>query len=536
MSVLRSAPPVADMAYTCDTVDSRRGLYRWDPRVKLGMLAVAVALNVGLARLGLSLFLFGAGMALALWSRVPARQFLFFFLAPLWATLMVWIGFSVGFGVTPVWSWGPLTVYHEGLIMGIAAAARVACDVAWLATVFLTTPFGAVLSALKWFRIPAILIDLLAMAYRYAFLLLSEFHTLRDSGRARGGFCGYTRACRTTALILSQMILRAYDRARNIQLSMKARGDDASRQAPGIESPKGQSCPNRCDISPEYVDRAAAVLECDNISYAYGPHRSLSQVTFTVKQGEAVAICGPNGAGKTTLLRLFAGLLEPRKGSISICGRALDRKLRNEVFRHLGYMAQEPNDQLFCPYVVEDVAYGPTNLGLSPAKIQERVTNAMELMEVSYLAKRPIHTLSHGEMKRVGLAGIIAMQPPVILLDEPTAGLDPASARHLVKLIKHLNCYHGYTIAMVTHDIDIAAQVAQRIIIMKNGVIRADGAVKEILTDQSLLKASRLEPPTLTQLFQRLQTNRGSSRDIPVTIDEAVALLQHLQTSRPIKK
>lgn len=415
--------------------------------------------------------------------------------------------------------------------MGLAAAARVACDMAWLAAVFLTTPFGAVLAALKWFRMPLILTDMLAMAYRYAFLLLSEFNKMRDAGRMRGGFRNYVSTCRSTAMILAQIILRAYDRAKNIQFAMSARGENASRQIAAINTADGRSCPNRCDITPAYVDKAAAVLACDSISYAYGPQRSLSKVSFSVRKGEAVVICGPNGAGKTTLLRLVAGLLVPGKGRVSICGRVLDGNVRKEVFRQVGIMAQEPNNQLFCPYVCEDVAYGPANLGLSPTEIEERVTNAMALMEVSYLAKRPIHTLSHGEMKRVGLAGIIAMQPPLILLDEPTAGLDPASARHLVRLIRHLNQYHGYTIVMVTHDIDIAAQVANRIIILNNGVIRADGPVKDILTDQPLLMASRLEPPILTQLFQRLDNDGGTRKDIPVTIEEAVALLQKQQSN-----
>lgn len=527
MNAHSTAPLAADMPYRCHHVAaSHHGMYRWDPRLKLGLLAAAVALNIGLARLELSLSLCGVGMAMAFWSRIPARSFLLFFLAPLWATLMVLIGFSVGFGVTPVWSWGPLTIYHEGLLMGLAAAARVACDMTWLAAVFLTTPFGAVLTALKWFRMPTILTDMLAMAYRYAFLLLSEFNKLRDAGRMRGGFRNNVSACRSTAMILAQIILKAYDRAKNIQFAMSARGENASRHASSINITDGRSCPNRCDITPAYEDKAAAVLACDNISYAYGPLRSLSKVSFSVQKGEAVVICGPNGAGKTTLLRLVAGLLVPDKGCVSICGRVLDGNVRKEVFRQVGIMDQDPNNQLFCPYVHEDVAYGPTNLGLSSTEIEERVTNAMELMEVSYLAKRPIHTLSHGEMKRVGLAGIIAMQPPLILLDEPTAGLDPASAQHLVTLIKHLNRFHGYTVVMVTHDIDIAAQVASRIIILNNGVIRADGAVKDILTDQPLLKASRLEPPLLTQLFQRLDNKAGAQKDIPVTIEEAVALLQ----------
>ena len=208
-----------------------------------------------------------------------------------------------------------------------------------------------------------------------------------------------------------------------------------------------------------------------------------------------------------------------------MCGRRLDRNNRREVFRQVGLLAQDPNDQLFCPQVREDVAYGPTNLGLSQTEINRRVTTAMELMEVSHLAKRLIHTLSYGEMKRVGLAGLIAMQPPLLLLDEPFANLDPASTSQLVKLINHLNRHHGYTILMVTHDLNTAARIARRIIVLKNGVIRADRPARDILTDQELLVASRLEPPILTQLFKQVYSDRSDGKPIPVTIEEALAWL-----------
>ena len=521
------------VAYTSGLSRPPRGLQQSDARLKLGLLAVAVALNVGVASLELSLCLLGTGICLAFWSRIPLRLFRFFFLAPLWATGMVMVGFAVGFGVTPIWTWGPITVYQEGMQQGLSAAARVGCDMAWLAAVFLTTPFDEVLKALKWYRVPAILIESLALAYRYAFLLLDQFRKLSDASRLRGGFGSYVRVCRSTGMILSQVILRAYDRATNIQLAMTARGEAATRESSPTISRNDPDCPNRCDITPDYGHDRATVLACAEIAYAYGPNRSLSKVSLTVKKGEAVVLCGPNGAGKTTLLRLIAGLLEPDRGSISVCGQLLDRRSRKGIFRQVGIMAQDPNDQLFCPYVREDVAYGPTNLGLPQEEIEQRVTTAMELMEVSHLARRPIHTLSHGEMKRVGLAGIIAMQPPLILLDEPTASLDPASARHLVELINHLNRHHGYTILMVTHDIDIAAQIAQRIIILKNGVIRADDEAKKILIDHELLVASRLEPPILTQLFQQLNPDGESEQSIPTTIEEAVALLKIGQTGGP---
>lgn len=255
----------------------------------------------------------------------------------------------------------------------------------------------------------------------------------------------------------------------------------------------------------------------------------MKDISLTLSKGEVVVLCGPNGAGKTTLLKLLAGILPPDSGTIELFGRTLDRKARKEAFRQVAFMFQDPNDQLFCTHVREDIAYGPKNLGLETAEIDRLVDTAMELMEVSHLAHRPIHRLSHGEMKRVGLAGLIAMRPPLILLDEPTASLDPASANHLVDLIRHLNSHHGYTLVMVTHDVNVAAAIAKRVVILNQGEIVADGPPREILTDRELLETARLEPPILTRLFQELCENTDDKSRIPVTIDEAIEILKFSQ-------
>jgi cobalt/nickel transport system ATP-binding protein len=173
--------------------------------------------------------------------------------------------------------------------------------------------------------------------------------------------------------------------------------------------------------------------------------------------------------------------------------------------------------------VREDVSYGPTNLNLPPETVRQLADTAMELMEVSDLADRPIHRLSYGQMKRVGLAGLIAMKPPLLLLDEPSANLDPASTHQLIHHLSHLNKHHGYTFVIVTHDMNLAARIAQRIIILDNGKIVADGSARKILTDENLLKKSRLEPPILTRMFKRLLNNPVDSKKIPLTIDEALS-------------
>jgi cobalt ECF transporter T component CbiQ len=509
------------------------GLHRWDPRLKLGLLAVAIGLNIVVAQLWLSSILFFMSLLLAAWSRVSLRHFAFFFIAPAWATLVVFLGFSMGFGTTPVWSFGVVHIYREGMHLGLSAAARVACDMAWLASVFLTTPFTRVLEALKWFHVPAILIEVMATSYRYAFLLYDEFFKMRDVARIKGGLQTYAMTCRSTALILAQVILRAYDRTIRIQEAMTARGENAIPDGDSMEKLEpSASCPNQCDVTPIYSESSTTVLSCDHVSHSYKGDRSLKNITLTLSKGEVMVLCGPNGSGKTTLLKLFAGILPPDNGKITLFGKALNRKTRKEAFRHVAFLFQDPNDQLFCTHVREDIAYGPKNLGVEPAEIERLVETAMNLMEVSHLAHRPIHRLSHGEMKRVGLAGLIAMRPPLILLDEPTAGLDPASANHLVDLIRHLNSHHGYTLVMVTHDVDVAAAIAKRVVILDQGEIIADGPPRDILTDRDLLETARLEPPILTRLFQEFLENGSDRRQIPVTIDEAIEMLRSAPLGR----
>jgi cobalt/nickel transport system ATP-binding protein len=424
---------------------------------------------------------------------------------------------------------GPLTIYKEGIVQGLSAASRVACDMSWMAAVFLTTPFTKVLDALRWFKIPMVLISVIATAYRYAFLLFDEFFKMRDAARSKGGLRNYRIALRSTAMILTQVILRAYDRANRIQESMAARGESVRAVKRRSSTTESRLCPNKCDITPDIVDPDQPVLHCEAVSYAVAGGRTLHDISLSVDKGELVVMCGPNGAGKTTLLKLFCGILSPQKGNIFLSGKLLDRKSRYDAFQYVGMMAQDPNDQLFCTHVKGDIAYGPTNLGLPAQEIDYLVNTAMTLMEVSHLAERPIHRLSYGEMKRVALAGLIAMKPPLLLLDEPSSSLDPATTRHLVQLIKHLNSHHGYTLVIVTHDINLASLLAKRIIILNDGRIVADGTPRQILTDDQLLESARLESPILTLLFKEYLEKSANATQIPLTTGEALKILESHQ-------
>ena len=225
----------------------------------------------------------------------------------------------------------------------------------------------------------------------------------------------------------------------------------------------------------------------------------------------------------------MAGVLKPLSGEIRLLGMPLDKARRNEAFRYVGLLFQDPNDQVFCTHVQEDVAYGPRNLGLDASTVTTLVTAAMALVEITHLAQRSVHQLSFGEMKRIGLAGLIAMRQPLMLLDEPTAYLDPAASQQVMQMVQRLNTEYGYTFIIVTHDMELAAELATRILVMQNGKIVADGKPREILANQDLLRSARLEPPTLTKVFSEMSaSDRGA--EVPITVAEARALLKRWKT------
>jgi cobalt/nickel transport system permease protein len=201
-----------------------RGVFAWDPRLKLGILAMVIALNIGLAINWLSASLLIVGFLLVLWTRPPFGRTLIFFLAPLLATALAVVGFSVGFGKTPVYELGQFTVYKEGIIQGGEVAVRVYCDMTWLVLTFVTTPFHRIIEAFRWYKVPGILVDTLAMMYRYSFLLFDEFGRMYTASCARGGRAGKTIALKTVSRIGAQVFMRAFDRSERIHLSMITRG------------------------------------------------------------------------------------------------------------------------------------------------------------------------------------------------------------------------------------------------------------------------------------------------------------------------
>jgi len=233
-------------------------------------------------------------------------------------------------------------------------------------------------------------------------------------------------------------------------------------------------------------------IEASGLVFRYPDgHRALTGVDLAIRAGERVALLGPNGAGKTTLARHLNGLLLPESGSVLVGGVPLGPATLGEVRRRVGLVFQETEDQLFMPTVVEDVAFGPANLGLRGAELEARVLAALTSVGAADLAARAPHHLSGGERRRIALATVLAMQPDVLVLDEPTSNLDPAGRRELATVLLGLDVAQ----LVITHDLPFALELCDRAVVMADGAVVATGRVVDVLSDADLLARTRLELP-----------------------------------------
>ncbi|MEU5363404.1 ABC transporter ATP-binding protein [Streptomyces sp. NPDC005925] len=235
-----------------------------------------------------------------------------------------------------------------------------------------------------------------------------------------------------------------------------------------------------------------ASLEVSGLAFAYPDgHQALFGVDFTVGRGERVALLGPNGAGKTTLVLHLNGILSGGAGAVRVAGLPVGKQHMAEVRRRVGIVFQDPDDQLFMPTVREDVAFGPAAAGLKGPELEARVDRSLERVGMLDFKNRPPHHLSFGQRRRVAVATVLAMEPEILVLDEPSSNLDPASRRELADILRSLDV----TVLMVTHDLPYALELCPRSLILSDGVIAADGRTAALLADDELMRAHRLELP-----------------------------------------
>jgi cobalt transport protein ATP-binding subunit len=265
-------------------------------------------------------------------------------------------------------------------------------------------------------------------------------------------------------------------------------------------------------------------IETTDLTYVYHDGtKALNNLNFSVEKGENMAILGPNGAGKSTLLHHFNGLLLPTSGKVSVLEKEVTTSNLDWVHQKVGLVFQDPDDQLFARTVGQDVAFGPINLGLPKEEVQARVKWALEATEISDLENKSPNNLSGGQKRRASLAGVLAMKPEIIVLDEPMANLDPRTSSKVLDLLQQLNKDLGITLIIATHDVDLVPLFADKIAILNKGQIALQGPPKEVFSQPDVLRSIDLRLPRITHLFEILDKKNAllTNSQYPLTIGEA---------------
>jgi cobalt/nickel transport system ATP-binding protein len=267
------------------------------------------------------------------------------------------------------------------------------------------------------------------------------------------------------------------------------------------------------------------VIETRDITYQYPDGtRALEKVNFKAPKGQMVALLGPNGAGKSTLFLHFNGILRPTSGKVLVEDQLLGYKKSElmNIRQKVGIVFQNPDDQLFAPTVKEDVSFGPLNMGLEPDEVEKRVEQSLKKVGMEGFGKKPPHHLSGGQKKRVAIAGILAMQPEIMVLDEPTSGLDPKGASQVLRILYQLN-KEGMSIVISTHDVDLVPLYASLVYIINDGRIIKEGTPQNVFSDVDTIRSANLRLPRIAHLIEILEKEDEIpfEKPYPLTIGEA---------------
>lgn len=265
----------------------------------------------------------------------------------------------------------------------------------------------------------------------------------------------------------------------------------------------------------------APMLSVEDLSFAYAEAQALQDVTLQVAAGEFTAILGSNGSGKTTLMKVLLRLLKPAAGRVCLGGTDIKRLKPRDLYRQIGMVFQNPADQLFGATVEQDAAVGPRNLGLGDADVRARVEEALGAVGIAHLRERPIHHLSFGEQKRLCLAGVLAMEPRILVLDEPTAGLDGLGEIQMIELLRRLNTQRGITMILSTHNVDLLPGLATRIHVLCKGRLCRSGPPAEVFADAAWISSAGLRLPLLWQFFQEFSRDGLPMEQLPLDLAAA---------------
>jgi len=277
-----------------------------------------------------------------------------------------------------------------------------------------------------------------------------------------------------------------------------------------------------------HIDKDRELIHVDCASHVY-PDGSVGihEMCFYVQKDEIVALCGPNGSGKSTLIEHLNGLLTPSKGHIAVNGRLITSGNHPDLWREVGVVFQQSDDQLFAPTVLDDVMFGPLNMGMSREAAFNAATGALESVGAADLVQKLPNYLSGGQKRLISIAGILAMKPLIIALDEPTSDLDPVHSGMIEVLIRELKTRFGISVVLATHDLDLAARIADRVCLVRKGSVFAEGTPAEIFYDEELLCETGLLPPQIVNVYRAYCQMQGVPADQrPVNIEEMMEAIR----------
>ena len=367
----------------------------------------------------------------------------------------------------------------QGMKTALQAFLRCYASIGAMMLLLSFVPIYRLYAVLRSLGVPKLFVELIELTYRYIFMLEETAGQIRLAQTSRLGYLGGLKTkLQHFAMLLARTFILSQTEADRLYLGLVSRGyEEESVRAPRL-SPLGQS-----------------ILTLDSISFGYTSEKTILQdLSLTISSGERIALIGHNGAGKSSLFLLLAGLQESWQGTLSLHGEAVHPSDRVHLRKHIALVLQNSNYQLFTPSVEEEISFGLKNLGLEGEALHQRLEATLDAYELQPLRHTPPHQLSEGQKKWVALASILAMEPEVLLLDEPTAALDQRYTRRIMELLSELHKV-GKTIILSTHDMELASQFAERILLLEEGRLTADRPAEHFWDDRLLLDQAELSQP-----------------------------------------
>jgi len=487
-------------------------IHEMDARIKV---LVAFALILGVNLVPISLWpVYGTlmlGILATLWlAGVPPASVLRRSAVALPFVLVAAIGVPFTSEGQVLWSarllWWQASITDVGLLNFGTVLARSSLSVTIAIGLGATTPFVDLIRGMRALGLPAILAAIILLMYRYLFVLVDEAQRLIRARDARSAELSDRRGpsiawrARIAGRMIGTLFLRTYERSERIYLAMVSRGfageirtlssraSDKRQDRSNASGHEPKWCPDDRNGHLESIGRGT-MITVRNLEYAYPDgHVALRGIDLSVTRGERIGLIGVNGAGKSTLLLHLNGLLSG-KGSIQVAGTPVDKENIRQIRREVGLVFQDPDDQLFSPTVFDDVAFGPLYMGYDEDEVRERSAWALGQVNMRDFGERMSHRLSLGEKKRISLATVLSMEPSVLALDEPSAGLDPRARQNLIDLLATL----PQTMIIASHDLQFVQALCDRVIVLEEGRIVANISPDE-LEERMLVEGMSLRP------------------------------------------